>query len=283
MFVSLRPIFLLAALILACLSACDLEQEVNIDLPEYDSRLVVECYLEPGQAFSLLLSRSRPYFEPFPPLNQEFLNNILVDSAEVAIFHDGKTYSLRNQLAFNPFTRKVFNYYSSEVVPFDTASAFELSIQLPDGQALFAATRILPAVGIDSLVVQFEETDTLARVLTYFTDDPARKNYYRRMFHRSSLDSAAVQDFSVDDRILEGTAAFGTGYNYIVGDTVISTLFHIDQAYYEFLESLQDAVSANGNPFAQPSPIISNIEGTTDAIGIFTGISYDRKAIILRR
>lgn len=274
---------LLPALLAAGLYACNLEQEVDIELPEYESRLVVECYLEPGQPFSLLLSRSLPYFDPFPPLNQEFLERILVDSAEVRIRHNGRTYRLSNQLDVNPFTLKAYNYISSRTVPFDTLSPFELSITLPGGGTISGTTRILPKVGIDSLVVQFADNDTLARVLTYFTDDPNEDNYYRRMFHRSSLDSNAVQDFTIDDRILEGTAVFGTGYNYAAGDTVISTLFHIDQAYYEFLESREDAVNSNGNPFAQPSPILSNLSGTADALGIFTGISYDRKAIVLRR
>ncbi|MCB0578283.1 MAG: DUF4249 domain-containing protein [Phaeodactylibacter sp.] len=274
---------LLAVLAIVALWACDLEQEVDIDLPEYESRIILECYLEPGQPFSLLLSRSQPFFDPFPALNQDFLSNILIDSARIEIAHNGRTYVLENRLAFNPQTRKVFNYYSSEKVPFDTIAPFELSVTLPDGRTISGTTRILPAVEIDSLVVQFAESDTLARVLTYFTDDTSERNYYRRMFHQSSLDSSAVQDFSVDDRILEGTAVFGTGYNYSEGDTVISTLFHIDRSYYEFLESVGDALGSNGNPFAQPSPIISNLEGTVDAVGIFTGISYDRKAIILEK
>ncbi len=279
----LRYPFLILGILIFGLFACGLEQEVDIELPEYQSRLVVECYLEAGKPFSLLLSRSLPYFDPFPPLNQEFLERILVNNAEVKVFHDGKTYELRNQLELNPLTLKVANYYSPQAVPFDTLSPFELLITLPGGGEITAATRILPVVKIDSLVVQFADSDTLARVLTYFTDNPEEDNYYRRMFHRASLDSAAVQDFAVDDRILEGTAVFGTGYNYAAGDTVVSTLFHISQDYYEFLESLEDAVSSNGNPFAQPSPIISNLEGTAEALGIFTGISYDRQAIILMK
>ena len=49
----------------ALLMGCNLEQEIELDLPEYDSRPVVECYLEAGKPFSLLLSQSSPYFDPF--------------------------------------------------------------------------------------------------------------------------------------------------------------------------------------------------------------------------
>ena len=33
----------------------NLEQEVEIELPQYEPRLVVECYLEPGNNFQLLV------------------------------------------------------------------------------------------------------------------------------------------------------------------------------------------------------------------------------------
>ena len=269
--------------LIALLFSCNLEKEVDIALPDYNSRYVVECYLEPGKPITLLLTRSAPYFEPFPELNQDFLSKLLVDSAEVSINYNGVDISLENQLIINPLTSKVYNYYSSVIVPFDTIRPFELSITTQDGQTISATTNLLPIVPIDSVVVQFAEEDTLARVLTYITDNPAQHNYYRRTLHESSLDSTAVQDFSVDDRFAEGVLVFGTGFNYAEGDTLIMTIFHIDKPYYDFLESLTGAVGANGNPFAQPSPILSNLEGTAGAIGIFTGLSYYRLMIVVRR
>ncbi|MCB0568666.1 MAG: DUF4249 domain-containing protein [Phaeodactylibacter sp.] len=265
------------------LAACNLEREVDITLPEYESRYVVECYLEPGQPISLLLSRSAAYFEPFPQLNEDFLGKILVDSAKVAIIYNGVEIPLENRLIINPLTQKVYNYYSSAHIPYDTINPFELSIATKDGLSIHAATRLLPVVPIDSLVVQFAEGDTLARLLTYITDNTTRPDYYRRMLHEGSLDSIPVQDFATDDRLAEGTIVYGTRFNYEEGDTLIATIFHIDKAYHDFLESLVDATGANGNPFAQPSPIISNLEGTANAIGIFTGLTYDRKTVAVSR
>lgn len=269
--------------LLSGMFSCNLEKEVDIELPAYEPRYVVECYLEPGKPITLLLSRSAPYFEPFPDINQDFLDNILVDSADVSIIYNGVEIPLENRLILNPLTLKVFNYYAPVNVPYDTVNPFELRIMDRAGQMISATTRILPVVPIDSLVVQFAENDTLARVLTYITDDPAESNYYRRMMHKGSLDSLAIQDFAADDRLAEGVIAFGTGFNYAVGDTLIATIFHIDKAYHDFLESLSDAAGANGNPFAQPSPVISELGGTADAIGIFTGLSYVRKTIVVSR
>ncbi len=273
----------LCLLVLLSAAACNLEREIEIELPAHESVPVVECYLEPGKPFTLLLTRSTSYFAPFPQDDLEFLTGILEDSAEVVIRHNGTTYELQNTLGANPATFKVFNYYHPAPVPADYEGDFELDIRLKDGRTIRARTRLLPVVPIDSVVVEFDGND-MARVLTYFTDPPDTEDYYRRMLHESSLDSLPLQDFVATDQFLDkDVGVFGSGFQFSEGDTVINTLFHIEKAYADFLESLDDAVHANGNPFAQPSTIISNLEGDAGAIGIFTGLSYDRVVTIISR
>lgn len=266
------------------LTGCNLEKEVEIDLPDYESRLVVECYLEPGKPITLLLNRSAPYFDPFPTFDQRFLENVLVNDAEIAIRFRGQTYPLSNELTFDPVTRKLYNYRSNTIIPEDYESPFQLSIQTPEGDSISASTRLVPVIPIDSLVVEFSDADsTKARLLTYLTDPPEQDNFYRRMLHLGELNNDPEQDFPASDRIVEDVLLFGTAFDYEEGDTLVSTIYHIEKAYYDFLESARTARSSNGNPFAQPSPIISNLHGNADAIGIFTGLSYDRREIILRR
>ncbi len=267
-------------------TACgNLEKEISLDLPVYESQLVVECYLEPGQPFTLALTKSAAYFDPFPTDELEFLESINVDSAEVVIRHNGEEYVLANQLYFNPLTNKIANYYNSKIVPSDFDNDFELTIKTKDGKTITATTRILPVVPIDSVVVEFdEERDTLARALTYLTDNKNTEDYYRRMSHLNSLDSVPEQDFTTfDDFVDDGKIVFGSGYEYTVGDTVYNTIFHIERAYFEFWESTFNALNANGNPFGQPSGIISNVKGDGNPIGIFTGLSYDRKMTIITK
>lgn len=273
----------LPALMLAgLLAGCNLEKEIEIELPAYESKIVVECYLEPGKPYQMLLSRSAAYFAPFDTSSGDLINKLLVSGAKVSISHRGGTVELANQLVVDPDATKIYNYYNVQPVPANYNEDFTLLIELPDGTTITGETQILVPVPFDSIRVEFNESDSLARVLTYFTDIPDQSNYYRRMLHRHSLDTLALQDFTLDDRFVEDVVVFGTGYEFELGNTAINTLFHIDRSYYDFLESVSNAVQSNGNPFGQPSPIFSNLTGTARSTGIFTGLSYTRQETLIQ-
>lgn len=268
------------------LSACgDLEREILVELPDYESQIVLECYLEPGKPFRLLLTRSASYFAPFPTQNDQFLENLLEQDAEVMIRYNGEEIPLANQLSFDAETGKVYNYFNSRLVPQDYEKGFELEIITSQGKTIGAATQLLPVVPIDSIVILFdEEKDTLARADTYLTDDRQTANFYRRSLHLGSLETEPEQDFVTDDAVFDSEKFFfGTTYDYTVGDTLIFTIYHIDQTYFQFWLSVQQAILSNENPFGQPSPVISKLSGTADAIGIFTGLSYDRVTTIIEK
>ncbi len=263
----------------ALLASCNLEQEVDIELPAYNDRPVVEFYLEPGQPFRALITRSDAYFDDLPSL-ENFPGGLLLEGAEVEVSYGGNTVRLNNQLFFNPQTGKLYNYIAEAIVPDQTGEEFELLITYPNGTVTTAQTTLLPKVQIDSVVVEYPDdlTDTLARALTYFTDPAETSNFYRRTLHLNTLDSLPEQDFIADDGIVDDNlVVFGTGFDFEEGDTLINTLYHISEEYATFLESIDAAAAANGNPFGQPSPIISNLQGNANAIGIFTGLVYDRR------
>jgi hypothetical protein len=264
------------------LGGCNLENDIDLNLPLYDNQLVVECYLEPGKPYNLLLSRSSGFFDPFSTELDLFLNEILVDDAEVRIEHKGETYVLQPGIFFDFQSGKLYNYQFAGIVPASFEEDFRLYILTADGLTIEAQTRMLPAVAIDSISIMWDESDTLALALTHLTDDPGQTNYYRRMLHQSSLDSAAMQDFTVTDRLAEdGALVFGSGYQFVEGDTIINTIFHIDRAYYEFLKSVQNAVIAGSSPFGAPGKLVGNLEGDANAVGIFTGLSYDRVVTVV--
>lgn len=269
------PFTAIATLLL--LASCNLEKEVEIELPSYLSEPVVECYLEPGKPYRLLLTRAYGYFETLDLGNPAAA---LINDAIVMIRHDDREILLTPGIYIDPQGRKVFNYGSNEVVPEGEGREFSLEIILADGNRLESTARMMPFVTLDSIVVQFN-TDSLARVLTYFTDDVQTTNFYRRMLHFGSLDST-LQDFPVRDDFFDtGKAVFGSGFNFERGDTVINTLAHIDRPYFEFFNTLNQSIAANLNPFGQPGTLESNISGTRSAQGIFTGLVFDRDTVIV--
>lgn len=272
----------IALLLVLATSACNLTKEVDLDLPDYESQPVVECYLEPGQPFRLLMTKSSPFFGPLG-LDSAFLQKTLYDGATVTISYNGQTDTLRNQLNFTLYPTKIFNYIGLNKVPTTVGLEYTLNITLPNGAgSITGRTVMLPPVPFDSVKAQRSATDTLYRVLAYFRDDLSTANYYRRLLNYSSLDSFPDQDFLLDDKLsTNGQFAFGTSYEVSKGDTVFNTLFHISKDYYDYVESVQLAFFGNLNPFAQPSPIKSNVSGSGNPLGIFTCLVYDRDTLIV--
>lgn len=278
----LKNILPLAAILF--LMACNLTQDVEIVLPDYERQPVVECYLEPGKPFRLLMTRSYAFFDKLG-LDSTFLQNTLLDGALVTVTYNGQTDTLRNQLTADIAPVKIFNYIGQNLVPGTPGTEFVLNIRLAEGGEITSTTSMISVVPIDSVVVEFSaEFDTLARLLTYITDDENQENFYRRLLNYKSLDSFPDQDFLVSDRFTQtALIAFGTGYDLVEGDTVFNSIFHITREYYDFVESVQLAVVGNLNPFSQPSPVKSNVRGSANPIGIFAPLVYDRDTTIIRK
>ena len=119
-----------------------------------------------------------------------------------------------------------------------------------------------------------------AVVLTRFQEDGSTPDWYRfKLIKLRNGTRDEVYTLELDDDVFNGDlVTFNTLFEWLPGDTAIATLYHIEQNWYDFIESSEDAASANGNPFGQPSAIKSNIIGGT---GIFTGFSTTTDTLII--
>ncbi len=273
---------------LAAFVSCNLEQDISIDLPPYTNQPVVEVYLTPGQKFTLLLTRSAGFFDSFQLDNQQFVENTFVDSAEVTIRYADQVIEFENETGFDFVTGQVSNYESEELVPENYADSFFLDIRFPDGTVAKGATVLLPPVPIDSNAVVYNDAipadaDTLARIITYFTDpDSSRTNRFRQILTYSPLDSTVEQNLVFTDRFADRDS-FGapSTFEFPAGDTIYVYLAHVDRDYELYFNSVEAGVASNGNPFVQPSAILSNVSGSANPIGIFTGYSYVVDTVII--
>ncbi len=259
-------------------SNCDLEKSVELDLPTYENQLVVECYLEVGKPFNAVISESVSFFAP--------TDLPLVEGATVTITHRGEVYSLSAGIYSDTSTAipRFFNYGNEMVCPPHYNEDFTINVIDKQGRSVTATTQILEPVPIDTLEVIWKEdsSEEVALIFTRFFDPPETDNFYRRTFQKGGELGRGTneQDFTTTDNFADDNnqIVFGSDFNFYKNDTIISTIYNIDKAYYDFQESMQDAINSNGNPFGQPGVVKSNIEG---GIGIFTGISFDRKMMII--
>lgn len=289
---------MLLLFLLLAVSACSLQQEVDLELPEFEPGIVVESYLEPGSPFFAILVESVGYLGSSEvrfikdadvyvrwngnevqltpiiiPLDINIQENDLIDIALLR--------SLRPIIGDS-----VYFYANLNNVPEEFDAKFELEINTQDGQVVRAETRIPRPIPIESMEHRFDDDDSLAFSLTKWQDPGDEVNFYRRLLEKSyteevfdSLGNSAglvvrndeIQDFIIDDDIENGQLiTIGSDFEFERGDTTTATNYHITQAYYRFIETTDAAFVANLSPFGQPTLVESNIEGGT---GIFTGFS----------
>lgn len=252
------------------LTGCNLEKDIDIDLPPYQSQMVVECYIEPGQPIKLSLVESNSYLDA-PDIK-------LIEDAEVIIYYNGSPINLNFEPSYDKRTKKYYTHTTRFAVPGQPGDVYSLDITDKKGRSVSGSTTILPVVKIDTVEFNFNDKEK-ALVLTRFRDSAATENYYRYAVHKDSLNHSAEVEYASPDELNNGKPfAFGTGYDFEPGDTVFVSLFHIDKEYYDFRQSVEDAQSSNGNPFAQPGRVKSTVQG---GLGVFTNIVFDRKLLIV--
>ncbi|MCJ8164521.1 DUF4249 domain-containing protein [Pontibacter sp. E15-1] len=266
-----KHVLYLLPLLAALLYGCDLSKDIEVVLPEHTSQLVVEAYLEQGKPYRLAVQESASYFdEPTVPL---------VPDAEAFITHNGNRVKLEYKPKLDENTGFIYTHSSPVIMDGKPGDMFLLEVTDGKGRKVTGYTTVLPSVAIDTVEWRFNKNDE-ALLLTSFQDEAATRNFYRYMTHLDSLSSGSKQDIFSNDELTNGKRiSFGSGYSYDPGDTVIVTLFNIEEQYYEFLRSTSGAKDANGNPFAQPSKVKSSVLG---GMGIFTNLAYERKVVIIR-
>lgn len=290
---------LLLVLIGFCCTACqDLENVIEIELEEEPSELVVECYLQDGQPFRLLLTETKRYFDPVNAC--PFVRNALV-----VISYQGQRDTLQEAEFTSRACSSIIPYFDQDSIRFYNYGSDKICNALPNEEFLLevwdttnnryasAKTRFLPIVPIDVLergpYRNDAATGTQNAVVTLgCQDDLQQRNYYRFTLHKNALwqrDSSgglfgkvAVEpliDVVLFDQgvYIDGTVFQRSDYDFYWGDWAIGTIYHIDRAYYDYMLTSRAARDANLNPFLQPAKVKSNIQGGQ---GIFTALSFDR-------
>lgn len=275
-----KSIYLWMGMILLLLG-CNLEKTIDVQLPKQESQLVVECYLEHGKPYRLLLTETLGYFDN--SLSAE------INDASVYIYRNDQAIALHHTIRIDTSTRKIYNYIADELVDSTGGATYRLEITDTKGRRIEAETHFMPIVPISEVSWEFEkprpgqsQDNRRALLLIRHPEDPTRENYYRLRILR---DSAGVLERQLDfvyRGILasNGELTIGTSYRFRDGDTLHILLYHTDKNFYDYFRTISDARDANGNPFAPPPAIISGVKG---GLGVFAALSYDHQMIIIKK
>jgi hypothetical protein len=266
--------FLLIGVLLGATGCDNLQKDIDVVLPVAPAQLVVECYLEPNQRPQLTVSESVPYLSsPVPQVPEDVVVTITGPNQqrEVMTYDPG----------FNFLTGKVYTHRGRSRLVIRPGDEFTLEARDTKGRRVTGTARMPAVVPIDTVEYKFNDRPVReAYVITRFRDPLETLDYYRFQVHRDSISQEPEIDYTIEDRLNEGKEiTLGTSYIFDPGDSLIVTLFHFDQPYYQFLQSTENARNANGNPFGQPAAIQSTVQG---GIGVFTILSYQRRSLLIK-
>ncbi len=260
----LRTVRFIGILFCLCsLLGCNFQSNVEVELPPYTNKLAVEGYVEPGKPIRVLVTETKSFFDP--------IGIPEIKDATVIISENGKPDTLK--YGYTSANDKIWNYYTDKIA--DTTSGNTYTIKVLDIKGrVITATDILPKQPqIISYTYDYRSDSNISmKIILAPTTEPS---YYRVLYHNDSIIGDPVQSYLFEDfsRINPNTGniEITTPYRWRKGEVCIVRVFRLSKAYYNFLNSVEQAKSINGNPFVQPTQVISNVN---NGFGIFAAISY---------
>lgn len=258
---------LITNLLLICTlcSSCALNNDTDIEFPGVEKNVFLECYLTPGKNFELRLME-----------NNSFNENLvlqLVWNADVLISSELTERKLLNILNSNKNTSYVFNYGISELVPNNYSGEYSIDILTDNGIHLTAKTFVVEFVPIKNIKEAQNEV-----IVSFNVPRNMKEKFFSIIAEGKDdkEDRLIIEDFdgSLWSNEEVSVSLKGDFYNW---KSLKIKLQHITSDYYEFKKSIDDAYSANIDPFTVPTKMVSNVNG---GIGIFTYYTID--SLVLR-
>jgi hypothetical protein len=271
-------IIIIGVIIFALLIRCSTEPEFK--LKEYESKLVIDGWIEQGEFPRVILSNSASYFSI---VDSTVIRNLVETKAKVTVSNGVQEEVLtlkRDNRYFPPYV------YQGTELRGEVGMTYTLTIELR-GKKYTSVTTIPQPPAFNELWFQtIEGKDSLGYIYGRLTDDPAIENYYRTFTQRKNKDQryvpvylSTVGDQSFNGKpfifsLLRGPDSFTNVIDDLYfkkGDTVNIKFCSIDRGHFDFWRTLERELYVVGNPFASSgNEILSNIDNGT-ALGVWGG------------
>jgi hypothetical protein len=264
---------------IACIGLFSCENSLEIELQNYESKLVVDGYIEDRQYPVVVLTRSAAYFST---IDSTALRELVVSRAKVTV-SDGELEEVltlkKNSTYFPPYV------YEGTQIKGEAGKTYNLKIEL-EGKSYEASTTIPAPAFLDSLWFSSAgRTDSLGYLYGRFQDNGETEDYYRIFTKRLNEDNKFVPIYlsAIGDKYFNGksfTFSFLRGseslsdarddLHFRQGDTVRVKLCTMDRAHFDFWRTLERELYVTGNPFSSSgNAILSNVSG--GALGVWGG------------
>lgn len=298
MFTIKKPYILYLSLSILFIGLISCEKNVTVKVPEGKEEIVVEGYIEPGQAPLVIISKTLPFFGE---INTNDVIQNLITNATVIINDGSVTDTL---LGFS-------GLYTSATLRGQVGKRYALTV-LANGKTLTAVTTIPNPVSFDSVWWKVDgERDSLGFCWAKLSDPDTLGNCYRIFTQRINrytygTEVGKIKDSTIiavgggasfEDKFINGRSfdlSFARGsFNFSEreddnneerfffkrGDTIVVKFCSIDRDHFNFWRKEESQVSSNGNPFGSPQPVVGNING---GLGVWGGYSPVFDTIIAR-
>lgn len=264
------------------------EKDIDITLPESEKKIVVEGAIEQGVPPYVILTKTVGFFSP---TDLESYKNSFIKGALITV-SDGTTTVQLDEFTIDGFT--VYTTANTSIFG-QVGKTYDLRIEA-EGKVLTSTTTIPQPQQMNYYYYKDQPGFSNYGYLWFNqTDPPGYGNAYRIFTQRKGKDQRFIPaDGSVwDDNFFDGLTfdAFifrghepnstaeddnnETSEYFLQGDTVYIKFCTIDQPHFEFWKTFETAAFNEGNPFAAPTTIRTNIEGGGLGVWGGYGVTYD--------
>lgn len=272
------------------------QKEIEVELPDYERKIVIEGSIENGQPAMVIVSRSVPYFSSIDI--ETLMNEVFIRDAEVVVTSStGEVETLNFTL--NPDS-PIFMAYTGSTLLGEPGKSYTLTVRY-NGEE-YTATSLMPEpIRLDSAWLAFrDENDTMPTSRIQLTDRPETHDYYmfRIKVHGKKLhdrlwvtsmpvafDDATFHGQTVNYEILRAnpSSLFMSEMSdeerdeyyritYRKGDTVYLKTSITDIEAFQYWSAMTYELAIGQNPFMSPAPVPCNISGE-NIIGNWTAFA----------
>jgi hypothetical protein len=281
---------------------------VNIDLPERDSKLVLNAEAHPDSVWRFYLSQSKGILEPGDLAD--------VKTGEITVVGSDGSYEVVDQRFEEP-NNSNYSVYRGTGKP-QAGVHYQVLVSAPGFEPITATDSIpqpVPVRQVDTSSTLIEDQDFFELNIVF--DDPASTQYYDlRLFYYLEVPFDTASGTFVNTVLMgeipynfEVESFFGGDASTVINDErfngqtytlpvvfskgiiegiaedelfqlfpvyVICELRTVSETYYKYVKSFNDYQSSSFDPFSQPVQVYSNVN---QGFGVFSAFSVSRDTI----